>query len=664
LPDAATFEANCADRRQIQKWRSDAGRLFQGGIVRSAFHRANRIALCTIALALTARPAARGDAAAAAAARAEAPAPPSERGAAPLYPPFQHAPLDGPLIPTGAFGEYRPGRFHAGLDLSTGEVTGKPVYAPLDGFIERVRTSGVGYGRSIYLHAADGRLILLGHLDAFDEPLASYVSAAQDTSGQYEQDLWPEAARFRVQAGQRLGWSGRSGGVGQPHLHLEVRRGDMALNPLLAGASVEDTIAPEITGITIEPRTANSRVNGRFAPLRLARTAASETVRVAGLARVEVEARDPGPKRADMQPYEIAMRWGSDQVACRFDSLSWATDMPEGDLVYDIGRLMPARHHAVLLWSSAQFRPRALVSTVPAHVEAGTLGLPGTPGILPVSVRARDLEGRETEKKFVVKFDPPGARLDSLTLRELGSTSSTWPVVGHTRGFSWLLGAESRYGPGTGWDSLKAETLAVAAAGDLIPVGRALHLAPDWLPLRKPVNLRATVPKTRPDPQLGLYTRRDGGWDLVDTSPDSSTRAAVAAGGGRERENWLSRSDDEWTRPSWIAHPSHLGEFAFFEDRLAPRIRLLRPPRHRGSQAPYSRWALEARITELGSGVNARASGFVVDGRKRPSEWDAVDQKLRWKPRTPPAAGKHHVVVIAVDKAGNERRVSGIFVIR
>jgi hypothetical protein len=61
--------------------------------------------------------------------------------------------------------------------------------------------------------------------------------------------------------------------------------------------------------------------------------------------------------------------------------------------------------------------------------------------------------------------------------------------------------------------------------------------------------------------------------------------------------------------------------------------------------------------------MNARASGFVVDGRKLPSEWDAVDQKLRWKPRTPPAAGKHHYVVIAVDKAGNERRVSGSFVI-
>ena len=619
--------------------------------MRSALHRANRIAVCTFATALAALGPARGDGGA---------APDVPR---PLYPAFHHAPLDGPLIPTGSFGEARPGRFHAGLDLSTGETTGKPVYAPEDGFIERVRTSGVGYGRSLYLHTRDGRLILLGHLDAFDEPLASYVASAQDSSGQYEQDLWSERSRFPVSAGQRLGWSGRSGGVGQPHLHLEVRRGDMAIHPLLAGASAEDTTAPSIIAITIEPRTANSRVNGRFAPLRLGPGSAPDTVRVQGLARVEVEARDPGLRRADMQPYQIEMSWHGHWVACRFDSLSWATDMPEGDLVYDIGRLNPARNHAVLLWSSAQFRPRALVSDIPAGTEAGTLGLFETAGAVPVSVRAVDLSGHGTERAFVVKFDPPGGAPDTLLINQLKSTASVWPVVGHTRGFSWLLGAESRYGPATGWDSLRAETLGVAAAGDLIPVGRALHLGPDWLPLRKPVSLRASLPTLHPDRQLGLYTRRDGSWDLLDTAADTSSRAKLAEGGGEDRWSWLSRPDDEWERPSWIAHPAHLGQFAFFEDRVAPRIAPLRPPRHRGSATPYSRWALEARIVEDGSGVNARASGFLVDGKKRPTEWDAVDRKLRWKPRRAPAAGSHRYTVVAVDKAGNQRRVSGSFVI-
>jgi murein DD-endopeptidase MepM/ murein hydrolase activator NlpD len=591
---------------------------------------------------------------------------------APLFAPFQHAPLDGPLILTGSFGEYRPGRFHAGLDLSTGEVVGQPVYAPLDGSIERVRTSGVGYGRSLYLHVPDGRLIVLGHLDAFDDPIASYVAAAQDSSGQYEQDLWPESTRFRVHAGQRLGWSGRSGGVGQPHLHLEVRRGDMALNPLLAGASVEDSSTPVITAITFEPRTRDSRINGRFAPLRLMPGAAPETVRVEGYARVEVEARDPGPRRADMQPYEIEMRWGSHFVRCAFDSLSWATDMPEGPLLYDAGRIAPERRHAVLLWAPHDFRPRAISTDIPFDQEAGTLslGAGGGTGAENVAFEVRDLAGRTATRFLTMRFEPIPFVDDSVG-RPREKTFAPERMIldrdcrafeGCVKGFGWLA-VESCFGQGYGWDSVRTETLGGGSStGDLVPIGNRLRISPRWVALRKPMSIRASVPVLHPGRQLGLYVRNGGDWELLTTEPDS-TKPERLRPPIREGWVWLTRSDDEWARPSWIAHPTHLGEFSFFEDRLAPRITVLHPPRHRGSGTPYSHWALEARIREEGSGVNAHASAFLVDGRRRPTEWDAVDRKLRWKPRTPPARGTHRYVLIAADRAGNERRVSGTFVI-
>jgi len=632
----------------------------QGGIVRAARHREKPVALCMALVAiLLAAPAGVPPRA------ADAPAivtPSALRGApAPIFPPFAHPPLDGPLVTTGSFGEYRPGRFHAGLDLSTGETVGQPVYAPLDGWIERVHASGVGYGRSIYLHAPDGRDILLGHLDAFDEPLASYVAAAQDSSGQYEQDLWPDAGRFRVRAGQRLGWSGRSGGVGQPHLHLEIRRGDMAINPLLAGASVADTTLPEITGITVEPRTADSRINGRFAPLRLALGARPETLRVSGLARVEVEARDPGLKRADMQPYEIRMRWGAHFVRCAFDSLSWASDMPEGRLIYDAGRIVEERRHAVLMWAPVGFRARAISSDASITREAGLIGLDDPSGEFPVTVTAADVRGQSRSTTFVVRLTGDDAGFRSAVLQ---GGAEARGQQGALPGFGWSAPAAAYFSAGASWDSIAAESLGTSvAAGELQPAGRAMRLSPGWFPLRKPILVRASVPAAHPDRQLGLYVRNGGDWELLDTEPDAATRAEVSGARAPTLARWLARSEAEWSRPSWIAHPAHLGEFAFFEDRVAPRIALIRPPHHRGDPTPYSRWALEARIAEEGSGVNARASGFIVDGKKRPTEWDAVDRKLRWKPRVAPAAGTHHYLVIAVDKAGNERRATATFVI-
>ena len=172
---------------------------------------------------------------------------------APLDPALPKTPLPPPLTVTGGFGEYRIGHFHAGLDFGTNHHVGMHVMAPADGWVERVRASGVGYGRSVYLHTNDGRLIQLGHLDAFVEPLASYVRARQDSTGQYEQDLWPAKNQFRFRAGQQIAWSGQSG-AGGPHLHFEIRRGDMAFQPARAGLStVKDQSPPSIVDLTLEP---------------------------------------------------------------------------------------------------------------------------------------------------------------------------------------------------------------------------------------------------------------------------------------------------------------------------------------------------------------------------------------------------------------------------
>src|SRR5687767_4131159 len=83
--------------------------------------------------------------------QAAAPAPPNTTTPHPFAAPLPGTPLAKPLVFNGGFGDYRIGHFHAGFDLGTGRKVGRPVLAPDAGWIERVRSSGVGYGRSTYL---------------------------------------------------------------------------------------------------------------------------------------------------------------------------------------------------------------------------------------------------------------------------------------------------------------------------------------------------------------------------------------------------------------------------------------------------------------------------------------------------------------------------------
>ena len=333
--------------------------------------------------------------------------------AGPLLPPLEHMPLDPPLRVTGTFGELRGGHFHAGLDFSTGGVTGRPVYAALAGSIERVRTSGAGYGRSLYLRARDGRLVVMAHLDQFARPVAQYVAAIQDSSGQYEQDLWPEPTRFPVRAGDVLGWSGRSGTV-PPHLHFEVRRGDVAYNPLRAGISLDDTIAPSIVRLTLEPLDDTSFVERSAAPRTLVVGAGPDTVLLQGRARAIVEATDgtDGARRT-MAPWSVALDQSpgpaQGQIECRFDSASWASDMSEADYVYDRGRITAEGRFSMMLWAPRGFRP-VVIDGPGGGGAIGTLMLAPGESTHRVRIVARDVAGHTSTREIVLRDPSPAER--------------------------------------------------------------------------------------------------------------------------------------------------------------------------------------------------------------------------------------------------------------
>jgi hypothetical protein len=545
--------------------------------------------------------------------------------------PLLHAPLDTPLVLTGGFGEYRVGHFHAGLDFGTGKRVGRPVYAPLDGWVERVRASGVGYGRSIYLHAEDGRLLVFGHLDAYAEPLAGYVRAAQDSGGQYEQDLWPEPRRFRVRAGQTIAWTGESG-AGGPHLHFEIRRGDMAYHPLRAGLRVADVSGPSLVSLTLEPLDDTSTVNGARLPRTIALGAATESVTVHGRARAVVGARDGVWEGVDrMVPWSVDLAWGGERVEARFDSVSWADDMVEIDYVYDAGRIVGEK--GLVLWAPPGFRPRVIKATTPRDAEAGTLRMYAGEEPRELELEARDLAGHVARQRVVVRPGPSAAARGPAPASAGVAVTPAAAAEGAAGSLRWSIPAAGAFEAGR----LSVTRIAVRArpSGELTLLGDPHDIRPAGFPLRRPARIAMELPRGETPQHVGLYRAGSEGWELVGAKFDSATRSVE----GESRR---------------------LGRFALLRDASAPRVAVARV--QPGPRTPYSRWAVEARLTEDGSGVQARESWFVVDGRRVATEWDGEQKLLRWRPARSLRPGMHTVQAVVTDKAG--RRAGKTFRIR
>jgi len=636
----------------------------------------------------------------------------------------------------GGFGESRTNRFHAGLDLSTGGHVGAEVLAPAAGTVERVRASGVGYGRSVYLRTNDGRLLVFGHLDAFSPELAAYVDSVQRSTGDYEQDLWPPLGRFRFAAGERVAWSGQSG-AGPPHLHVEVRHGDMAINPLIAGFSVPDTVAPRLERLILEPLDEASWVARHAAPrsIVLGPHTTRDTLLVEGRVRLTLVARDATNEAKNLPVRTVGARWNAGWVEVDMDSLSWAGEMTQHVWLVDHDRVLGS--DGVILDAPANFRPRFLTSSKPTseavdlvHVAAGdparalelyARDAAGNTSTMTIWLRGprADERGPDTTAaprpkataatasthapvaadpqwafaalpdqrvRVRITHTPPG--LAGVRIERGGSNanasgaSATWdgaawtavldvnglpdtdgfwikgrgldgkpwwhrgayalwptssPMTTRIEDWAWFdVDVQSAYEPGV--------TMVRPAHVEGLPAGavgvRASFVAePATMPLRKPVAVTLVLPAGLSPAHTGI-ARRD-----------------------RESDDW------EWNDAKWdsaartfTASSSRLGQFALVRDTAPPEVTPLPAPA-KVPGGPYSTWALTSRVKDEMSGVAGDSSGFEVDGKRVPTEWDAEEHVLRWRPRVPPAAGTHRYRLSVLDNAGNQTVRTGSFVL-
>lgn len=181
-------------------------------------------------------------------------------------------PMEGTdFLISGTFAELRPAHFHAGLDVKTEGLVGKPLLAVADGYVYRIQVGPDSYGNALYIRHRDGNISVFAHLSRFAPQIEEKLYQTQYATKRWEQDLYLDESEIPVRAGQLVAYSGNSGHSMGPHLHFEIRdEQENVLNPLAFFRHlIRDDVPPVLQRIALQPLDANARVNGRFQKLEL-----------------------------------------------------------------------------------------------------------------------------------------------------------------------------------------------------------------------------------------------------------------------------------------------------------------------------------------------------------------------------------------------------------
>lgn len=213
---------------------------------------------------------------------------------------------------TSSFGENRGTRYHAGIDYGTEMQEGWPILAPENGSVIQLRMSPFAYGKNLLFIGASGHQWLYAHLSGFVPRLDSMMTALQ-FQNQKNDVRWESSGTngLRFKKGDTLAFSG-STGIGNPHLHLELRdsTGVQVLNPCANGVDCPDTLGPQIIAAAVWDASEGGKKNIQFT---------SGEALVKGCLAVDPKFREPAiafklvdygrePRENPMSLYRITVR--------------------------------------------------------------------------------------------------------------------------------------------------------------------------------------------------------------------------------------------------------------------------------------------------------------------------------------------------------------------
>lgn len=175
------------------------------------------------------------------------------------------SPVNYGITLAGNFGEPRPNHFHGGVDIKTGGVEGKPIFAIGDGYVSRVSIGLYGFGNAIYVHHPEGYTSIYCHLKKFTPQITAILRKKQYAHKSAEGEFDFRPSDFPIAQGQLIAISGNTGASTAPHLHLEIHdsRTWNMLDPLdFIGHEMLDSVSPQAHAFMAYPIEGRGLFNG------------------------------------------------------------------------------------------------------------------------------------------------------------------------------------------------------------------------------------------------------------------------------------------------------------------------------------------------------------------------------------------------------------------
>jgi hypothetical protein len=624
-------------------------------------------------------------------------------------------PLDRAREIVSTFGEYRYDHLHGGVDISTGGAVGLPVRAVADGAVYRIKVEWRGYGRALYMRTDDGKRIVYGHLQAYDDKtlgLERLVAKRRQEAGRFPGDILIEPPR-RVRRGQIVAWSGESG-VGLPHLHLEVRDADdHPVDPFESGLSRPPRGAPPVLeSIQVTAAAKDSWIAGGLRrkgfPLR-ARGEVLETeepLRVSGPFEASLVAWDPsGGGHAGLQAVEVTVdgaawyrlaprRFGFEagpEAGLVFDHRD--SHLGPTRMAYRIGRLpgndlgsgsgglfdLPAGEHRIgIVARTVSGSERRAIVRVTVGPEAAPPAVGGTDAAMtPAGAGGVDAFEFEALPRFLDLRRPGGLVAASAAAR----TSGLSPLCREAEKASWRRLPDGRLGAGIDYVDLTADQEGDEAAPCLLlrapgllairqaAPDRAVRLDENRFHLDLPVGARffpgpiAVVTLPARDVPDGLVAV-GAAIDLLPAGEALSAKATLAFDappGEPVQRLGIYRWDPIGHRWDFEGNAIDPGGRPSLSFRRYGRLALLRDDaaprlddlRPKAGAIVGRTPLLQARVEDTGTGLDWDGVRFVLDGRPLVSEFDPDHDLSRVVEAPPLPPGRHRLEVTAVDRAGN-----------